>query len=181
MGQSLIETPALFDMDRLLYKDSWEGLLLEATNQELRTKVKTEEPKVVQRAKPLVSHYQGMRRGTQFWFKTTSATTPGVDWWYQVISLKLPQDLKKPVWASILKALRGDIKVKCTCPAFKFWGYWYITGGMDALFGHKTTKFPRINNPRLKGAVCKHVYNVLTVLSANMPEITRDVKRKRRL
>ena len=167
-----------YGVDLLTEDQDQVASLLELSRRELLDKTRKQQPIVRKRSGVLVSEYMAFRKGSQILFRTTSATTPGVDYWYQTISIKLPKVVKSPAWRVLVKSLRGQLRVRCTCPAFKWWGYWYILGELDSLFGHKTPKFPKIRNPKLKGALCKHLYSVLTVLPANMPEITRDVKKK---
>lgn len=56
---------------------------------------------------------------------------------------------------------QGNLMVNCDCPAFKWWGYAYITTSMRAIYpGKEVTIYPKIRNPRLVGTVCKHLISV---------------------
>lgn len=65
-------------------------------------------------------------------------------------------DLTGNVLKSLRSALNGNIKISCTCPAFLYFGYKYITykGGYGI---NKETRPPDKNNPNKEGAACKHI------------------------
>ncbi len=59
----------------------------------------------------------------------------------------------------------GDIRVSCNCPDFLYAGYKYIGTEMD--YNRKDDperRFPKVNNPGLKGVICKHLRLVLNKL-----------------
>lgn len=60
----------------------------------------------------------------------------------------------------------ADVKVSCTCKAFKYWGSDYIVSlsKYDAKYGSPEVRAPNVRNPKQYGAVCKHLQNVLNVL-----------------
>lgn len=61
------------------------------------------------------------------------------------------------------------------CPAFLYWGYKYISWNMD--FGiERENREPDIRNPDRDGTVCKHVYNVLSVLPNHIFRIASDLR-----
>lgn len=62
---------------------------------------------------------------------------------------------------------RVDVEVKCTCPAFQYWGSAYILSlaKYQAKYTDDETRPPNIRNPRQYGAVCKHLDRVLKVLA----------------
>lgn len=165
-------------LDEVLYSKEWDSLLQEVTRIELLRKSKKEDQKVAARSNTLVSNYLGIRKGSQLLFKTTSGTEKG-KYWVQVVKVDISLN-SRPMWNDVLKSLRGNLKVWCNCPSWKWHGYWYILGKMDAVFGRKTALQPIVMNPRLKGSICKHLYNVLSVLPANMPEIVRDFQNRRK-
>jgi len=56
-----------------------------------------------------------------------------------------------------------EVEVKCSCPAFLYWGPAYILTRRSAKYTEPETRPPRIRNPRQYGAVCKHLAGVLKV------------------
>lgn len=73
------------------------------------------------------------------------------------------------------------------CPAFLYWGYEFIVSEYDARYEGeggedwegKTTKEPRppvIRNPNLNGIVCKHLVNVLTILTFTVSKVASRMK-----
>jgi len=59
-----------------------------------------------------------------------------------------------------------DIQIKCSCPAFQYWGPAYILslGKYDAKYTDREIRPPRIRNPKQYGAFCKHLQNLMKVL-----------------
>ena len=51
----------------------------------------------------------------------------------------------------------GDVELLCTCPAFLYWGYKYITSQLDLNVGPPENRAPTIRNPDQRGVVCKHL------------------------
>jgi len=153
-------------------------MLFEVTSHHLRSKA---EKKVKVRSQKISSKFAGLR-GNILYFLSLSATIPGKKWKQQIDLVELPKHLEKPggIWKKVVKALDGDIRIRCDCPAFKYWGYWYIGGVFDYLIGKKTRRNPHIRNPSLKGTVCKHLNNVLSILKSNTPEIVQAIKRRRK-
>jgi hypothetical protein len=155
-------------IDEILYRD--------IKNRAARSKFKT-----VERASILKSFYTGLNIHGDLTFKTTSATTPGKDFWYQIIRLKdlkvrsQVKDLSDKEFVNLI--LYGDLQVYCDDPSFLYYGWKYMAYNRD--YGiRKEIRYPHIRNPRLSGAVCKHIYSVLTVLPFNINKITRDLKKR---
>lgn len=69
----------------------------------------------------------------------------------------------------------GNIRLHCTCPAFKFWGSEYILTQLDAAIVPEE-RFPHIRNPNLKGIVCKHLRRTLLVLSWHLGDLAAQIK-----
>lgn len=118
-------------------------------------------------------------------FESPSYTKPGVSY-TQKIRLVALNDLianndgsKKPI-DIVRTALEGDIEVHCTDPSWLYWGFKYI-GTRDRYAIEPEPRFPKVRNPQLKGSVCKHLDNVLLVLPFWASEITRDLRKQRRL
>lgn len=127
-------------------------------------------------SKPVASYYKSINNRGTITFNSTAITGPeryGVDEWVQTI-----RPHEKPKKGMNLKEFRkvydGDIDVQCNCPDFKWGGFEYIATKDDYKYGKIQTIRPDIRNPDLIGSTCKHLYNVLTVLKANLPEIRND-------
>ena len=78
-------------------------------------------------------------------------------------------------------AMDGDLRISCTCPAFQFWGFAYITTQLSAKKGEDEDIFPEIRNPRLVGVMCKHCYKAVKSFGSNWLAITRDIEKDRYL
>lgn len=67
---------------------------------------------------------------------------------------------------SLRSALNGDIKISCTCPAFLYQGYKYISWksntGID-----RETRAPDKTNPERKGIACKHILVALEQMKSD--------------
>jgi len=116
-------------------------------------------------------------------YQTTSGTTPGKFWVQnvQLLGLRKNLDRVRDGKVSLLKALRttvghGDIRVHCNCPAYKWWGWSYISTQVGYKFGKRQDIFPKIRNPRLHGSVCKHLINALGALPFNVPVLVKKAR-----
>lgn len=76
---------------------------------------------------------------------------------------------------SLKSALNGNIRIKCTCDAFLYRGYKYITWksnvGID-----KETRAPDKTNPDRKGLACKHILVALEQLKSDYSKIYELIK-----
>ncbi len=156
-------------------------ILLEYTVKQL---IRKAEPKMLFRSTGLISTFLFVKKKTILYFVTVSATDPNRGYYQQINLVDLSKAIekaggtKKAVKHAVdVSVKRGNIKVHCDCPAFKYWGYKYILGGMDALYGKREPRFPKRNNPKLKGSLCKHMVKVLDILDKNLSKITQEVKR----
>lgn len=70
-----------------------------------------------------------------------------------------------------------DLKVKCTCPAFLYWGFKYITTKRDTVYGEPEQRRPKIRNPKEYGIVCKHLQLVLNQLGYYTTTLGNHVKK----
>lgn len=154
-------------------------LLHEATYKELRKKTFSQQQKIVSRSKNVISHYMGLFGNRQLLFKTTSETRRS-HFWDQKVWLNIPYTIKGNTWDALYKAMAKDVRLFCNCPSFRWWGYQYYLSSIDSVFGRKNKHYPGVRNPKLKGALCKHLYKVLGVLPANLPLIVRDIKQRHR-
>lgn len=59
-----------------------------------------------------------------------------------------------------------DVELKCSCPAFQYWGPAYILslGKYNAKYTDDEKRPPRVRNPKQYGAYCKHLENLMKVL-----------------
>ena len=91
--------------------------------------------------------------------------------------VKEMKDLKDRDKVNLL--LAGNLKVRCTCPDFLYFGNKYILTQLDAIQGdEKEHRFPKIKNPDLKGTgLCKHLIVALEVLPFWISEITSKYKK----
>ena len=76
---------------------------------------------------------------------------------------------------SLKSALNGDIKIRCSCPAFSFQGYKYITwknqSGID-----KELRAPDKRNPNKEGMACKHILVALNQIKSDYAKIHQMFK-----
>lgn len=66
--------------------------------------------------------------------------------------------------------LTSDLEVACTCPAFLYWGFQYISA-IESYGLWIATISPDVRNPNLRGNVCKHLYNILS----NWPRFSAEI------
>lgn len=76
-------------------------------------------------------------------------------------------------------AMDGDLKIWCQCPAFRFFGFEYITTQLSANRGAPQERFPHTRNPKLVGVMCKHAYKAIKGFGSNWLAITNDIKNGR--
>lgn len=158
--------------------------IYEMTMKQLMTAVKDTDPQRVAKAKPLKSYYLGLNKYGDLMFKTTSGTTPG-HYWYQTVRLvDLPKAIElfsreqKITNRDIVSlAVFGDLKLYCNDLSFRYMGWQYMAWNMG--YGIvPEERYPSKRNPKLKGAICKHLYNVLSVLPFHTNVIVKDLRRK---
>jgi len=104
--------------------------------------------------------------GDMVHFDTQSESTPGHEWHQWIRMTELPDVIEDPdmtIQDKVKLALQGDLQVHCNCPAFKYWGYQYITTQLGAAVTPEHRP-PNVRNPQRKGDVCKHLALVLRVL-----------------
>lgn len=64
----------------------------------------------------------------------------------------------------------SDLEVACTCPAFTYWGFQYVSAVDD--YGLWIAGIsPDIRNPQLKGGGCKHIHSILN----SWPRFSREI------
>lgn len=72
-------------------------------------------------------------------------------------------------------ALSGDMKIHCDCPAFRYWGYEYITTQLDANSHTQQYLYPIVRNPKLEGTLCKHCYRAFKSFGSYWSKIAKDL------
>ena len=79
-------------------------------------------------------------------------------------------DLASNKLKSLQQALSGNLRISCTCPAFSFYGFKYISykAGVGI---EKETRSPDIRNPNKEGLACKHILLVLNQLKRDYSKI----------
>lgn len=150
-------------------------VLDEANYKQLRNGV---DPKTKSRTKPLKAMFKGYKNGCLL-FKCRSGTVPGL--WYdeKVRLLDLDRIIKKgglTHFQMVKKAVMGDIKVTCTCPAHRYWGSAYRLTKLNAeeTLTHLTEPEINLGIPSL---LCKHLDTVLFSLPFNVAKITKVLEK----
>lgn len=115
-------------------------------------------------AKGQGTEYAGLR-GFSVWFRTKSSEyheprKPGYNqvWTQQIVMLDLPDALKKrdiKILQRVREAMKGDVMVRCDCPAFLYWGFAYInlqlgSGAPGQYFWRDKHRWHEPNNPPIK-------------------------------
>lgn len=177
----------LKDLHKCLCEDSDEQftkkdliMMFEATMNEVKKSARSQ---TMQRSKGLKSRYIGMTKEGVLMFQTTSGTIKGKLYNQRVYLNDLPdviqileEDSKFTARDAILLAITtGNIKYHCDDPSYKYYFQYVATKKGSALREEK--RFPRIRNPRLEGACCKHLLSVFRVLALNWNKIVRDARK----
>lgn len=170
-----------------------ESMLLEVRASQMMNKTKSEDPARVERSKRVSTKYIGMSKFGVFNFKTTSETRPG-GYHYQTVefqSLKpfetiikqgkeiMPNDIKKELTDQ-------DLNVFCSDESWSYWAWYYQAYQNDYAYIDdnipnldKRIQAPKVNNVRLKGALCKHLVSVFDYLKKPfvLYAISEDIKK----
>lgn len=101
---------------------------------------------------------------TEVYFSVDSQTTHGKQ---HIVILQIPNLPDDVLIQDIKEALKKeDIKVACSCEAFLYNGFKYLTynakSGID-----REGRSPNKRNPLRKGMLCKHILAVLKYLGVN--------------
>lgn len=130
--------------------------------------LRSADDKSKERSKILHSNLKEVTELGDVKFETVSGTTQGL-YWHQTVRFKDLYDIivsfnyNKADYKDkdIMRLLsESDLEVYCDCPAFKYWGYKYISWNLD-MGVEKETRNPKVRNPKLKGTVCKHLIMTL--------------------
>ncbi len=133
--------------------------------------------------------YEGVTKDGMIMFTTLSAkhSENGLTYVEKIVPVELSDVLAMDDLLDKEKvnlAISGDLKMSCSCPAFKFWGFQYILTQLDAVEGEEETRAPKPypknpekrRNTKLEGVVCKHLYLVIQVLPFHINNIVRDYR-----
>lgn len=170
-----------------------ESMLLEVRASQMMNKTKSEDPARVERSRRVSTKYIGMSKFGVLNFKTTSETRPG-GYHYQTVefqSLKpfetiikqgkeiMPNDIKKEL-------ADQDLNVFCSDESWSYWAWYYQAYQNDYAYIDdnipnldKRIQAPKVNNVRLKGALCKHLVSVFDYLKRPfvLYAISEDIKK----
>lgn len=140
--------------------------------------LKDVESKVKKRAKVLhIPRYLGVTRDYVVHMEVDSSTGNGS----YVVRIKLDEypsiesDATLTTEEKVRLSLAGDIKLHCTCPAFRYWGYEYITTQLDANSHTNQYLYPSVRNPNLEGTLCKHCYRAVRSFGSYWKLIAKDI------
>ena len=139
------------------------------------------ESKVVKRAKNLEpAVYYGITSDYVVIMRVNSSTGSGS---YNILIelSELPSLLgdKDLTMKEIVRlSLAGDIKISCSCPAFRYWGYEYITTQLDSHADNPQYIYPMVRNPKLEGIMCKHCYKAVKSFGKYWASIAKDIEQK---
>jgi hypothetical protein len=123
--------------------------------------------------------YRGTK-GDTVTFESHSASEPGKNYTQTIKMLGFRQAMRQKdanLRSRVRDSVLGDLKVHCTGPAFKFWGYQYIITRLGAALVPERRK-PDVRNPARRGLVCKHLDAVLKAFPFWISNITSDLKKQ---
>ncbi len=142
---------------------------------------------VERRSRQLGVRYAGLSASGVARFQTIPETSniPGVTHWNQDIKIQaynavylagFEGALAPRIRDDILRRyLEGALELGCSCPAFRYWGYHYLTTEMNAVVGVTEQRYPRVRNPDLEGVVCKHLYKALVAFPLHAAQMTTEI------
>lgn len=169
-----------FDVDNL--PEVLDNKLYESTLKDIKSQSMSY-PQIAERVRKqkLRVQFLGVDKQGFINFSCTSGTTPGLLHYVKIELLDLPEAVKEQGRMKdrdiINLALFGDIKVYCSCEAFRYYFQYisYIKG-----YGiHKEVRYPKVRNPRLKGSVCKHTLAVLNALPMYISSLVKAYRQRR--
>lgn len=76
---------------------------------------------------------------------------------------------------SLKSALNDSVKISCTCPAFLYRGFKYITWHKNVGI-NRETRSPDITNPNKEGMACKHILVAFDQMKSDYNEIYNMLK-----
>lgn len=139
------------------------------------------DPATKERARKLSVHYRGVTPDYTVYFTARSSTGHGsYDVAIQMVDYpEIADEEDLTVQEKVRLAIQGDLKVKCTCPAYRYWGFEYINTQLGSNAGEDQERYPHIRNPRLVGILCKHAYQAMTIFPMVWNSIASDIKNGR--
>jgi len=160
--------------------------LNEKTYKDLKDMTQTRDPERVQKSKRSIARYIGLDNDNFINFEITAEDIPknireGKPTSYRVkIELKALVDLIKEFKEGrqidlVRKAVEGDIRVSCECPAAKYWGMQWNGTRQDYSIVRNTIAPTKLEP---KQQVCKHTYLALQVLPFWTNTILKDIRAK---
>jgi len=145
--------------------------------------------RVIERSRATHTVYQGINLNVTIVFLTTAVTTQGRDFWTEWIQIpELIDEIDslqhkshgEVVERIITTMVETPLKMFCSCPAFQYWGYRYITQMYASCLGRFTERrFPSVRNPNLEGVMCKHLTHCLYLLPLYAQSLSRDIREQR--
>lgn len=95
------------------------------------------------------------------YFSVTSQFNPPKE---HIVIIQAPSITEDTTVNDLKKIVRKeDIKIACSCEAFLYWGYKYISYKAQAGIDPET-RAPNVRNPKQVGMACKHILAVLRML-----------------
>ncbi len=164
----------------------YKNLLTEATYKSLRKQAKQVDPERIKRSKNIIVNYTGLDENNYVTFSVTAedpeknkkAGRP-TSYVTKVDLVDLVDILKETGKFTdaelVQRAIQGDIKNFCSCPAYLYWGNAWLGGQHDYAI-EPTDIAPKRNFPLQP--VCKHSIATLSVLPFWWNTILRDLKQK---
>ena len=147
---------------------NFKEILTEARLGQLEGKTRSQTPKLASRADFVRTDYIGISKFGIFNFRTTSQTHTG-NYWYQTLEIPdmatklMDEDITPQLMKQLIE--NEDIKIYCDCPAFLYWSFKYMAWTND--YGiEPEDRYPKRNNVRLKGALCKHLLSLTDLIKS---------------
>lgn len=169
----------------MINEERLRSLIKEILNELNYKQLKSEAPKYLHIKEKFKNNpgmkYKGAKKDGTIKFQTPSFTEPGKSYDQKVKLLDLKNLIKeykgKKSRTEIVKmAVNGDIAVDCTDPSWKYWGFKY-KGTKEGYSIGRETRFPRVRNPKLEGALCKHLYIGVNILPFIVSRITKSLNK----
>ena len=127
--------------------------------------------------------YLGITEDYTVFFRVPSVTTrPSTNYTVKIKLVEykdIEDDKDLSVREKVRLAISGDLQISCTCPAYLYFGYKYILTQVDSNEADEEHRFPKIRNPKLQGAMCKHCYVAMKAFPMSWTMIARDIKEKK--
>lgn len=125
-----------------------------------RELVNRSDQKSKQRSRTIRSQFE-KAIDNEVYFSVSSQSSPGKK---HIVIISSPSITDALSLEEIKKIIQTeDIKVACSCDAFLYQGYKYITYKVQAGIDPEG-RVPTRNNPRQQGMLCKHILSVLKYL-----------------